>query len=261
MILSHRHQYIFLHCRKVAGSSMTCFLNKHLGDEDLQVGVWHDAIVNGGAYNAKLRKELKSARGLMALGASSAQALMKAACKRQRPGSSQIINNANKRMYQRTMGIQPAHATAQQVRDFAPEQWDTYFKFCFVRNPYDRMYSDFNWRMKNRKPITFIEFLERVGDPDRPDPEGYVPEPRTNWPIYTIDDQLAVDYVGRFEQLADDFKHVCERIGLSFEENDLPFAKQRPRDAAGYRSHYGDAEKQLVGRICEKELDLFKYTF
>lgn len=44
MIISHKHKFIFIHCRKVAGSSISAFLSNKLGRFDLQIGAWGDSF-------------------------------------------------------------------------------------------------------------------------------------------------------------------------------------------------------------------------
>ena len=36
MIISHQHKFIFVHCRKTAGSSVVSSLSRYLGPQDLQ---------------------------------------------------------------------------------------------------------------------------------------------------------------------------------------------------------------------------------
>ncbi len=47
MIISHRHRFIFLHCRKAAGSSIAQALAPYLGEDDLHLGTWPEALEAG----------------------------------------------------------------------------------------------------------------------------------------------------------------------------------------------------------------------
>ena len=38
MIISHKHEFIFIHTRKTAGSAIKCSLAKYLGPDDIVVG-------------------------------------------------------------------------------------------------------------------------------------------------------------------------------------------------------------------------------
>ena len=257
MILSHRFRYIFLHCRKAAGSSATAYLNRYLGPDDLQVGTWADSIKFGGKYNRKLILDLVSWKGVRALAQHSAIRLAKGRI----PKGPDLINSAHKDLYRGVLGDKPEQPLASEVKQFAPTEWETYFKFCFVRNPFDRAVSDYRWRTRGKPDISFLEFLERVADPARPDPEHIVPNPRSNWPIYTIDDQIAVDFVGRFERFADDLAHVCNTLSIPFDAASIPFAKKSSGTDRGYRDWYGEREKVLVARLFAHEIDQFGYTF
>ena len=67
-----------------------------------------------------------------------------------------------------------------------------------------------------------------------------------HWPIYTIDDHIAVDFVGRLERLADDLEEVFARLELHHPP--LPHAK-RMRPSASYRNWYRNDERSLVERL------------
>lgn len=60
------------------------------------------------------------------------------------------------------------HATPQQLFDlgYLNEQiWDSYYKFIIVRNPWDRLYSDYVWMLKQIKGYgSFRQFIERDGE-------------------------------------------------------------------------------------------------
>jgi len=256
MLISHRHRFIFFHCRKTAGSSVSAYLNRFLGPWDQQIGAWRDIRRQGGGYNLRFWADITSDR----LGATLVRALAGAP----RHGWHPALAAAQQRIYRRRLGALPTHATAAMVRAFAPEAFATYFKFCFVRDPYDRVYSDYLWRLGVRglppDAVSFRDFLLRSVMQGAPDPEGLVSARPDNWPIYTIDDRIAVDRVGRFETLHDDLAEICTRIGLPFDPTALPHTK-RSAAGTGYRQHYGEAEARLVGQLCAKEIEAFGYRF
>jgi len=252
MIISYRHRFIFVHCRKVAGSALTAYLNRFLGPADLQVGSWQNALANGGSLNRRFIRDLISPKCLTSLA-------LRTVRKRRINGS--MLNNAHKQIYRRALGSDPAHPRATELRSFDPVAWEQHFKFCFVRNPYERVVSDYIWRVQSRGvDVSFRSYLERVADRSKPDPEQVVPRDPDNWPLYTIDGKIAVDFVGRYETLEVDFGEVCERLGLPFRRADLPVAKRKVSDYK-YRDWYGSVEKQLVAKIFFSEIEAFEYAY
>lgn len=258
MIISHRHRFIFLHCRKTAGSTVKTLLNAHLGPQDIQLGSWADTIEAGGRYNRKVWTTIAGhgrSRALMLRG------ILGALRRGQRPQISQLVNAAVKYPYTTRLAANPPHATAAEIRAFDPEAWAGYFTFCFVRNPYHHAVSDYYWRGRTGTGgVDFEEFLRRKLDPARPDPEHLVARPATNWPIYTIDDRVAVDFVGRYETLAEDLARISERLGFDLQLDSVPRAKagHRRRDP---REIYTDETRRLAEEIYRKEIDAFGYGF
>ena len=257
MILSHKHQFVFIHCRKTAGSSIAAYLNQFIGPTDLQIGSWVDAREAGGGLNRRAIKEAASTAGLRAIAQHARQDIMSGRA----PGLTRLINAGQKDLYRPILGQKPEHPDATLLKRYAGEAWDTYFKFCFVRNPYDRVVSDFKWRQRERAPIRFAEYLRRLEDPGRPDPEGVVPHPYDNWGLYTIGGSIAADYVGRFENFLSDFETICATVGLPFRPEALPHAKASTERAGTYREWYGPEEKAIVRRVFAKEIEHFDYSF
>ncbi len=149
------------------------------------------------------------------------------------------------------------HHTARVMRRHLPA--DTFrqlFKFAFVRNPWDRAVSFYHhcleqprhhrhkrvtqlgsfakfiaWRVK-RRPLLQSELIV--------DPHG----------------ELLVDFLGRFENLSDDFQNVCRQIGIQVRLPKLNASNHRD-----YRSYYDDATAELTAKYWQRDIEMFSYTF
>jgi hypothetical protein len=70
-------------------------------------------------------------------------------------------------------------------------------------------------------------------------------------------DKILVDFVGRFENIEQDFSTVCNTIGIN--------AKLTHGSASGktgsYRDSYDQITKKLIGNRYRKGIELFSYTF
>jgi len=244
-----------MHCRKAAGSSVAAALAPNLGPNDLHLGTWPEALQQGVAPNRRAWLDLLHPLA----GASFLARLLRtplAIGRAERRVAA--LNGAQRLKYRRRLGHSPEHAHAARVRAFAPEPWRDYFKFCFVRNPFERAVSDWRWRMHKtrRADLDFGDYLVHLQNRDFSHPA--IPRHFDNWPIYTLDNQIAVDFVGRFERLESDLAKVFDRLG--FDSPRLPHAKAMRRDK-DWRAYYGPREQSLVAALFERELRQFDYAF
>ena len=161
------------------------------------------------------------------------------------------------------------HATAQQIREYyaTQEQWKSYFKFSFVRNPFDRLVSSYISISKYHKfplnKLGFRDFVFKEGKyKELLDPAtSSESESRFHHLVPAVDylfekDKLLVDFVGKFENLAEDWKFVCKKLGAKLT---LPHANKR--DHWPYRTHYDEETRELVAKLYKKDLELFGYEF
>ena len=258
MIVSHRHKFIFLHCRKVAGSSITAFLSRHVGPMDLQLGAWQECFQFGSFPNARTLTDClhpRTARFMLRNTVKVCQTARQAT----REQVASILYSAQRRKYMPQLGPNPPHATASQVKELLGAKWDEYYKFCFVRNPYERVVSDYLWRQRSTgiADITFSQYLNliRSGENDR----DFVAPNCDNWQIYTIGDTVSVDRVGRFENVNSDLAEICEHLGLSYSAGELPETKKT--SAYDFRTFFTDSDVELASQIFSNEIKHFGYKF
>ena len=101
---------------------------------------------------------------------------------------------------------------------------------------------------------------------ERSDPMGDIVRVRyhNNWPLYTIDDQIVADKVIRFENLTAGLAETCAALAIPF-DGWLPRAKGSHRPKSGAKadpfSFYTPELRDTVGRLYEKEITTFGYTF
>jgi chondroitin 4-sulfotransferase 11 len=154
------------------------------------------------------------------------------------------------------------------------------FKFCFVRNPFERLVSWFNMLDHNRKfqkkdkflkyitdnSTTFSEFLNLteiiLDDYDNYSYRGNIDYPKSikfNQLDYITDSNghIAVDFIGRLENINDDFNFILDKIGQPLHT----LEKRNSFNRDHYRSYYTDEDIEKVYKMCKRDIEYFKYEF
>lgn len=171
------------------------------------------------------------------------------------------------------------HATMAQMNEQC-ERVKKYFKFTFVRNPWDRVVSLFEWqkdsipRWKNRirrNKRTMVQrgiykYMYNL-PPAKQTLKEFVLEPICADPAHLIDQyefthdkhgNQIVDFVGRYENLQEDFDKICERLGI---ERTTLKHQNKLNKRKNYKEYYDDETREMVAQKFAKEINSFGYEF
>ncbi|MDT8408420.1 MAG: sulfotransferase family 2 domain-containing protein [Wenzhouxiangellaceae bacterium] len=228
MILSHRHRFIFLKTNKTAGTSVEIALSAICGEDDIitPISPADEALRARLGYRGAQNYQHSRRGGLLsALGA-------------RKPWGKPAFYN---------------HMPAQELRQkVAPDVWQSYFKFCIERNPWDRVVSMYYWRGSKSPQPELAQFLRSAEVPKLK---------RKGWGVYTIDGKVVADHVCRFEQLDIELDAISRRQILPTLP-ELPKAKSALRpEKQHYRQLLGPGERALVAERFADEIALLGYRF
>ena len=227
MLLSHRYRFIFVKTEKTAGTSTEISLSRYCGPEDV--------VTPLAPRDEAIRKKIGHAPRNF--------------------GTPQTLGPEKNDLFLRLSRTQWSqrkifwnHITAGEIRRKAPDEWAEYLTFTIVRNPWDAFVSKYFHRRTRKEELTLDQAFDEF-------------DPNINWRIYTIDDEIAVDLVLRFEHLQDDISAAAERLGIQF-DGWLPRAKaDTGRNGLHYRDVLKPRHVKAIRRACSKEIEEFGYTF
>ncbi len=157
------------------------------------------------------------------------------------------------------------HMGCETMVDLYP-QTRSYFKFAFVRNPWDKLwstYADFTMRrvhqysgkVRYNKPLLhefadFEAFCFGLKDSRWSRDIFFVPQ---------MDLVRGVDRIGRFESLKQDFKEICYYYGI---EDHKPLSHQNKGSYdKTYREHYTSMTQRLIGELYAEDIEELGYAF
>jgi hypothetical protein len=164
------------------------------------------------------------------------------------------------------------HPTYERfVRLYGKEKFDEYYKFTFVRNPWDRLFSGYNFLKeggmnsldKNFSATvlkdfdTFEDFVMKWCSEENINSwVHFIPQYKY---IYDKNENLVVDFVGRFENFNDDFEKVRSKLEVGEPLKHLNKTKQKKENQ--YREAYSDEMRDKVYNLYKKDVELLNYSF
>jgi hypothetical protein len=146
----------------------------------------------------------------------------------------------------------------QIANEIDDDRFRRYFKFGFVRNPWDRAVSLYerNEGLRVKDRMNFDEFIEWMKFSSstclHPVPHRY----QLDW-FVDPHGNVIVDFIGRFETLDVDWATIAARLGIDAQ---LPHENANPR-ARHYTEYYNERTRQTIAERFAIDIEYFGYEF
>lgn len=125
------------------------------------------------------------------------------------------------------------------------ENFKKYFKFAFVRNPFDRIVSAFFYDTQfHNLDMKFKDFLYSDKIPAKYDMNQY-------------DFVEGCDFIGKFENLQSDFNFICDKLHIPRRNLEI----DNNSDHKNYTEYYDEEMQEFVRRKYAKDIEYFAYEF
>lgn len=228
MIISHKYKFIFIKTYKTAGTSIEVYFSQLAGEKDILTPIypleenhfpqhykgWFDPLKESQKFHFSLKNRLK-----------------------------EFV--LRRKFYNHI----PAFLVKERI---TPNIWNSYFKFCVERNPWDKAVSHYhmvNYRSENK--LDFRTYLQS-------------PHSSYNYPLYNEyhKDNVLVDRILRYDKLNEELSEVFSDLGIPFEGKLTAFSKSNYRPKAiPYQEYYDEITKEVIRDKYRKEIELMKFEF
>lgn len=229
MIISHKYKFIFLKTRKTAGTSIEIALSEFCEKGDIITPIYPPED-----ERARIDKGYTGPQNYLVPYHSYSH----------KDWLQNILQGKRRKYYN--------HVPAIDVRRWIGNKtWNSYYKFCFERNPWDKAISLYYFVTKTKNnSLSFWDYLQSENT-----------EHLSNYYIYTIDEKIAVDHVALYEDLNTEIEKITKILGL-------PKMPTLPRIKSGFRDNskskeafFDEKAKKFISHFCKKEIELFSYSF
>jgi len=154
------------------------------------------------------------------------------------------------------------HHFIQEYRKLADAKhgFENYFKFTIVRNPWDRLLSNYFYKKLNYnnliQDLSFKKWITNSCDRNYSFENCLSRHTQLDW-IVDENGEVVVDFIGKFENLQEDFDTICDKIGIPRQK--LPHKNKSKHKH--YTEYYDDETRAIVAEKYAKDIEYFGYKF
>ena len=232
MIISHKYKFIFIKTRKTAGTSIEAYLSDYCSSNDILTPIFppverHQARNYQGRFNP-IREIISNFPD-------------------QKEIKKTVIDWKHSNKFYNHI---PANKVKLRV---LPKIWNSYFKFCVERNPWDKTlsyYHHMNHKYGEGK-WSFDQYLDSQ-------------KICLNCPLYMDQQQteIIVDEVIKYESLNEELAEIFQKLEVPFNGDLTIKAKSEYRkNRTPYQEIYTKEQKEKVAKLFQKEISLHDYRF
>lgn len=180
-----------------------------------------------------------------------------------------LFDNIQSKQYPNLKGV--GHKSAQQIKKEVGEKiWNSYFKFAFIRDPYERIISIFSFKKRkeidelkekkkentinaiyNQNPFTKTFYHTRI--------QSFFKKTQSYW-IFDDNNNLMIDFIGSMNNLHNDLRFIFKKVGLP-EYIEKPIINKSIQ-IDNYNKYYNNTLISLIHNDFSIDLKNFKeYNF